>query len=167
MLKRLYIAVILFMLPLGAMAQSLFAHTDSQAIISEMKEYKDAMATLENMQKLYQEELNRDKDDFNKRYQEYLAEAQSLPRNIAERRQKELQDLAQRQEKFQQEARQSLQKAREEALAPILKKVNDAIKEIGEAEGYIYIFDLSTTSIPYVSSQSVDITSKIKEKLGI
>ncbi len=167
MLKKIGLAIALFLLPLGVMAQQYFAHTNSQNIISEMREYKDAMATLENMQKKYQDELNRVKDEFNVKYQSYLADVESLPRNIAERRQKELQDLASRQEQFQQEALQSLQLARQEAMTPIRQKVNEAIRVVAEAEGYIYVFDLSTTPIAYVSSQSVDITDKVKAQLGI
>ena len=168
MCKRLTFALWMLLLPVvGVLAQSRFAHLNSQNIISEMREYKVATATLADMQKKYQDELNRTKEDFNKKYQEYLAQAEGLPRNIAERRQKELQDLAQRQEQFQQEAYESLQKAREEALAPILQKVNDAIKAVGEAEGYLYIFDLSSTPIPYIGSESEDITDKVKALLGI
>lgn len=167
MLKKISLALALYLLPLGTMAQQYFAHTNSQDIISEMSEYKTAMATLENMQKKYQDELNRVKDDFNIKYQSYLTDVESLPRNIAERRQKELQDLASRQEQFQQEALQSLQLARQEAMAPIRQKVNEAIRVVAEAEGYIYVFDLSTTPIAYVSNQSVDITDKVKAQLGI
>ena len=167
MLKKIGLALALFLLPLGAMAQLYFAHTNSQNIISEMREYKTAMATLESMQKKYQDELNRVKDDFNAKYQSYLADVESLPSNIAERRQKELQDLATRQEQFQQEALQSLQLARQEAMTPIRQKVSEAIRAVAEADGYIYVFDLSTTPIAYVSSQSVDITDKVKAQLGI
>jgi len=52
-------------------------------------------------------------------------------------------------------------------MAPIIEKVNKAVQEIGAAEGYIYIFDLSSTSIPFVGSQSVDITDKVKAKVGV
>lgn len=166
MLKKIAIAVVLFVLPLGAMAQK-FAHMNSQEIIVQMKEYQDAVTTLENMQKGYQEELQRTGEEFNKKYQEYIAQADSLPRNIAERRQKELEDMAQRQQQFQQEAEQSMMQAQQEAMAPILNKVNDAVQAIGKADGYVYIFDLASTSIPYVGSESVDITAKIKAQLGI
>ena len=52
-------------------------------------------------------------------------------------------------------------------MTPIRQKVNEAIRVVAEAEGYIYVFDLSTTPIAYVSSQSVDITDKVKAQLGI
>lgn len=97
----------------------------------------------------------------------YMAQADSLPKNIAERRQKELQDMAQRQEQFQQEAYQSMQKAQQDAMAPIYQKLDEAIQAVGKAEGVVYIFDLARTPIPFVGAQSVDVTAKVKTQLGI
>ena len=110
------------------------------------------------------------REEFNKKYQEFqqAMAKDSLPANIAERRQKELQDMMQRQEQFQQDAQQQMQKAQTDAMAPIYKKLDDAIKAVGAAEGVIYIFDLARTSIPYVNeAQSINLTNKVKANLGI
>ena len=136
MLKKIALLVVMFALPLGAMAQTKFAHMNSQEVIVTMPEYTKA-------------------------------QADSLPKNIAERRQKELQDMAQRQEQFQQEAYQSMQKAQQDAMTPIYKKLDEAIQAVGKAEGVVYIFDLARTPIPYVGAQSVDVTAKVKTQLGI
>ncbi|MCD8292629.1 MAG: OmpH family outer membrane protein [Prevotellaceae bacterium] len=167
MLKKTAIVAILTLLPIGAMAQTKFAHMNSQDVIVVMPEYTKAQADLEAMSKEYQTEMQRTQDEFNKKYQEYLAQADSLPKNIAERRQKELQDMAQRQEQFQQEAYQSMQKAQQDAMTPIYEKLDNAIQAVGKAEGVIYIFDQARTPIPYVGSQSVDVTEKVKAQLGI
>ena len=165
MLKKIALLVVLFALPLGAMAQK-FAHMNSQEVIVVMPEYTKAQADLEAMSKKYSQEMERTQSEFNKKVQEFQQQADSLPRNIAERRQKELQEMAQREE-FQQEAYQSMQKAQQDALAPIYKKLDDAIQAVGKAEGAIYIFDLARTPIPYVGAESVDVTSKVKTQLGI
>ena len=89
--------------------------------------------------------MQRTNEEFQKKYQEFLAQADSLPKNIAERRQKELQDMAQRQEQFQQEAYQSMQKAQQDAMAPIYQKLDEAIQAVGKAEGVVYI---STWPVP-------------------
>ena len=91
----------------------------------------------------------------------------SLPQNIAARRQKELADMAQRQEQFQQEAEQGLQQANQEAMTPTYKKLDEAIQAVGAAEGVIYIFDVARTPIPYIGAQSIDLTAKVKAQLGI
>ena len=110
MLKKIALLVVMFALPLGAMAQAKFAHMNSQDVIAVMPEFTKAQADLDAMSKKYQDEMQRTNEEFQKKYQEFLAQADSLPKNIAERRQKELQDMAQRQEQFQQEAYQVCRK---------------------------------------------------------
>ena len=61
-----------------------------------------------------------------------------------------------------------MQKAQNDAMVPIYKKLDDAIKAVGAAEGVIYIFDVARTPIPYINeSMSVNLTSKVKAHLGI
>ena len=167
MFKKIAFAVAMCILPLGAMAHAKFAHMNSQEVISVMPEFTKAQADLDAMSKKFQEEMQRTQTEFNKRYQEFVAQADSLPKTIAERRQKELQDMAQRQEQFQQEAYQTMQQAQQDAMTPIYKKLDEAIKAVGTAEGVVYIFDIARTPIAFVGSQSVDVTAKVKAQLGI
>ena len=167
MLKKIALLVVMFVLPLGVMAQAKFGHMNSQDVISVMPEFTKAQADLDALSKQYQKEMETGQAEFQKKYQEYLAQADSLPRNIAERRQKDLQEMAQRQEAFQQEAYQAMQKAQQDAMTPIYKKLDEAIQAVGKAEGVVYIFDLARTPIPFVGAQSVDLTAKVKTQLGI
>ena len=167
MLKKIAIVALMFILPLGVMAQAKFAHLNSQEIITVMPEFTKAQADLDAMSKKFQEEMQRTQNELNKRYQEFVAQADSLPKTIAERRQKELQDMAQRQEQFQQEAYQTMQQAQQDAMTPIYKKLDEAIQAVGKAEGVVYIFDIARTPIAFVSSQSIDVTAKVKAQLGI
>jgi len=103
-----------------------------------------------------------------KKYTEYQQEQANLPKNIQERRQKELQDLQEKGMQFQQDASQQLQKAYADSMEPIYKKFEDALKAVGQEGGYIYIFDLNRTDIPFVNeSQSTDVTAAVKTKLGL
>lgn len=134
-----------------------------------MPEFAKAQSDIEALDKQLTSELQRLRR-INKKYQEFqqAIAKDSLPANIAERRQKELQDMMQRQEQFQQEAQQQMQKAQADAMAPIYKKLDDAIKAVGAAEGVIYIFDLARTPVAYVNeSQSINLTPKVKTQLGI
>ncbi len=167
MLKKIALIAALFILPLAAGAQTKFAHMNSQEVITVMPEYTKAQADLDAMAKQYQDEMQRTEEEFNKKYQEFLAQADSLPQNIAERRQKELQDMAQRQQQFQQEASQSMQKAQQDAMTPIMQKLDAAIQAVGQAEGVIYIFDIARTPLVYIGKESIDVTAKVKAQLGI
>ncbi len=168
MLKKIAI-VIMLALPLGAFAQTLkFGHMNSQDVILAMPEYETTQAELAALDKKYSEELQRTQEEFNRKYKEFQREAETLPANIAERRQKELQDMYQRQEQFQQDAYQGMQEAQNNLMMPIYQKLDDAIKSVGQAEGLIYIFDIVRTQIPYINeSMSSDVTDKVKAQLGI
>ena len=170
MLKKIAL-VMLLALPMGVFAQNLkFGHINAQEIITVMPEFTKAQNDIQTLEKQLTAELQRTQEEFNKKYQEFqqAIAKDSLPPNIAERRQKELQDMMQRQEQFQQDAQQQMAKAQNDAMAPIYQKLDNAIKAVGSAEGVIYIFDLARTSIPYVNeSQSINLTSKVKANLGI
>lgn len=170
MLKKIAL-VMLLALPMGVFAQNLkFGHINAQEIITVMPEFTKAQNDIQTLEKQLTAELQRTQEEFNKKYQEFqqAIAKDSLPPNIAERRQKELQDMMQRQEQFQQDAQQQMQKAQNDVMAPIYQKLDNAIKAVGAAEGVIYIFDLARTSIPYVNeSQSINLTNKVKANLGI
>ena len=168
MLKRIAL-VVLIALPLGVFAQDLkFGHINSDEIITVMPEYSKARTDLQTLEKSYADDLQRTQDEFNRKYQEFQQAADSLPQNIAERRQRELEDMLQRQNEFRQEAMQNMQKAQADLMAPIEKKLNEAIQAVGRAEGVVYIFDLARTAIPYVDeTKSINLTAKVKTQLGI
>ena len=101
MLKKIAL-LILMVLPMTIAAQTLkFGHMNSSEIIPSMAEYTKAVNELSALEKKYTEESQRSQEEFSKKYQEFqqaMADG-SLPQNIAERRQKELQDMMQRQSK--------------------------------------------------------------------
>ncbi len=167
MLKKIALIAVMFILPLGAMAQSKFAHMNSQEVISVMPEFTKAQADLEALSKQYREEMQRSEEEFNRKYQELIQQQDSLPKNILERRQKEVQDMAQRQQQFQQEAYQAMDKAQQEAMVPIYNKLNEAVQAVGKAEGVVYIFDIARTPVAYIGTESIDVTAKVKAQLGI
>ena len=166
MLKKIAL-ILLLIAPMTVFAQK-FGHIKTQAIISIMPEYTKAQTDINTMQKQFDDELKRAQDDFAKKYAEYQQDQANLPKNIQERRQKELQELSERGMQLQQDAQQQLQQSWMQMLEPIVNKIEEAIKAVGQEGGYTYIFDLNTTNIPYVSETlSIDVTAAVKTKLGI
>ena len=136
MLKKIAL-VMLLALPMGVFAQNLkFGHINAQEIITVMPEFTKAQNDIQTLEKQLTAELQRTQEEFNKKYQEFqqAIAKDSLPPNIAERRQKELQDMMQRQEQFQQDAQQQMAKAQNDAMAPIYQKLDNAIKAVGAAD---------------------------------
>ena len=166
MLKKIAL-ILLFIAPLSVFAQK-FGHIKTQEIMEAMPEYTKAQTDIETMQQQYQNELKIAEEDFTKKFTAYQQEQATLPKNIKERREKELQDLQERAMQMQQDARQQLEQSWMQMLQPIAKKIDDAIKAVGQEGGYVYIFDLSTTNIPFVNETlSTGVTGAVKTKLGI
>lgn len=166
MLKK--IALILMLIaPMSVFAQK-FGHIKMQELVSVMPEYTKAQTDINTMQKDFENEIKRAQDEVAKKYAEYQQDQANLPKNIQERRQKELQELNEKGMLAQQDAQQELERAWMSMLEPIAKKMDEAIKAVGQEGGYVYIFDLNTTNIPFVNETlSTDVTDAVKAKLGI
>ena len=157
----------MLVLPMSVFAQK-FGHIKTQEILTIMPEYTKAQTDIQTMQKQYEDEMKRLQDEINKKFAAYQQEQANLPKNIQERRQKELQELNERGMQMGQDAQQQLQQSWMQMLEPIAKKIDDAIKAVGQEGGYIYIFDLNATQIPFINeTQSTDVTSAVKAKLGL
>ena len=166
MLKKIALFLMLI-LPMSVFAQK-FGHIKTQEILTAMPEYTKAQTDIQTMQKQYDDEMKRLSEEIQKKFAAYQQEQANLPKNIQERRQKELQELNERGMQMQQDAQQQLQQSWMEMLEPIAKKIDDAIKAVGQEGGYVYIFDLNATQIPFVNETlSTDVTVAVKTKLGL
>lgn len=166
MLKKIAL-ILLLIAPMSVFAQK-FGHIKTQEILVAMPDYIKAQTDIDTMKKQYEDEMKRAQEEFNKKFTAYQEEQANLPKNIQERRQKELQELSQKGMQMQQDAQQELERSWMTMLEPIAKKIEDAIKAVGQDGGYVYIFDLNATQIPFVNETlSTDVTSAVKAKLGI
>ena len=166
MFKKLLI-VLLCAMPLSAFAQYKFGNFNSQEIMSVMPERAAAEKTFSDFTKKYEDEFLKLREEFDKKYKDFMATQDSLPENIKTRRMQEVDELQNRIRNFQQIAQQDLEKKQQELYAPIQQKLLDAIKAVGEEQKFTYIFDLAVPSIVYSGAPSEDITPLLKAKLGI
>ncbi len=167
MIKKLLLLA-LVALPMSVAAQTIkLGHFKSSDVLQGMPEFTQAQNELNKQAQMHDEEYKRITGEYQKTLEEFVNAQDSLPQNIAERRQKELQDMAQKVQEYAQFADQDLSQLQKKLMEPIILKVNNAVKAVGDAEGMTYIFDLSTTTIPYVNDKvSIDLTAAIKSKLG-
>ena len=165
-MNKKLIAMLFLMAPLTIFAQK-FGHLNSADIMPMMPEYKAAQTELENLEKQYTNELQMMESELAKKSEAYDKEKATLPANIQQRREQELQELYGRMQQYYQQSQQELAQASQEKMATITEKIMKAIKEVGVAGGYLYIFDVAS-GIPYISETlSTDVTGAVKAKLGI
>ena len=144
-----------------------FGHVNSQEIIQVMPEFTKARADIEALTKQYEADLKQMQEELQKKSEAYEKEQATLPANIKQRREQELQEMYQKYQQSAQDNQQALAKEQNEKLQAITSKVLDAIKAVGQAGNYVYIMDLAA-GIPYISTTlSTDVTADVKAKLGL
>ena len=164
-MKKLLL-MLLMCAPVAAFAQK-FGHVNAQEIIQVMPEYTKAKTEIDALQKQYEDDLKGMQDELQKKSQSYEKEQATLPENIKQRREQELQEMYQKIQQSYQDNQQALARASQEKMMAIQTKVTDAIKQVGQAGGYVYIMDIAS-GVPYISSTlSTDVTSEVKAKLGL
>ena len=125
-----------------------FGHVNAQEIIQAMPEFTKARTDIEALTKQYEADLKSMQEELQKKSEAYEKEQATLPANIKQRRETELQEMYQK-------------------MNAITSKVIEAIKAVGQAGGYVYIMDIAG-GVPYISTTlSTDVTADVKAKLGL
>lgn len=145
-----------------------FGRINSQIIIVNMPEFKDAQTQLEAHSQEWGAQLETIQVEFNNKYQEFESKFDTLSDSVKQLKQKELEDLQKRYQEFQQIAQQEVQKKQMELMQPITTKAQAAIDEVAKAGGYIVIFDETAGSLAYIDEAVViDIAPEVCAKLGV
>jgi outer membrane protein len=144
-----------------------FGHINSQELLIAMPESDSAQAAMQQLQETYEQQFEEMQVEWNKRYEEYLTNRDTYTELIRQTKEAEITEMQSRIDQFQQMASQDLQNKQNELLGPIIEKANNAIREVAEENGFIYIFDVGQGNPVYFSDESIDILPLVKAKLGI
>ena len=161
---KLTLAVVCVMFSTSLFAQKI-GRINSQEVVVNMTEYKEAQTQLEALAKDLQAQMETIQVEMNTKIQEYQKGAETMTDAVRQLKEKELNDLNTRLQEFNQVAQQELQKKEQELMEPIIKKANEAITEVSKAGGYTVIFETGQM-IYFDEAQVKDITPEVKAKLG-
>ena len=149
-----------------ANAQAKFGHVNTQEIMQALPDVTKAQNELKALAEQYDADLKSMNDELQKKAEAFDKEQATLPENIKQRRQQELQDMYQKIQQSYQDNQQALAKAQQEKMQPIQQKVMDAIAAVGKEGGYVYIMEMGSQL--YISTTlSTDVTAQVKAKLGL
>lgn len=163
------LVMILMLAPMSLFAQK-FAHFNMANVLPEMEEYKTASAEVQKLAAQYQEELDRLQKEYQTKAEEFqkLSEEGQTAQAILQNKANDLQKMEQSIQDFYQASQQDMQKQQSEKMESIQTKVMAAIKKIGEAGNYIYIFDISSGAASFINEAlSTDVTAQVRTELGI
>ena len=166
-MKKFIICAICAFCGLTTASAQKFGHVNTQEIIQAMPEFATARTEIEKLTQQYEADLKQMQEELQKKAEAFEKEEATLPENIKQRRNQELQDLYQRIQQTYQDNQQALAQAQQEKMQAITTKVIDAIKAIGQEGGYVYVMETGA-GIPYISTTlSTDVTAQVKAKLGL
>lgn len=166
----IYGVVFVFTLFIGneSLQAQKFGYLDSSTILAEMPEVKQAESQLSTLQKQLQKKGQQKLESLQNKYQDLARQEQAG--EIAPKALQEQAELLKAEElelsQYEQEMQQQIMNKREELLQPILDRVQTIIDDVAAEEGYVYVFDSSTGILLY-ADDALDITSKVKAKLGL
>ncbi len=145
-----------------------FGYVNSTQILAEHPDIKAADTELEAYQKQLIAKGEQMVKDFEKKYTDYMAQANGGTLSQVQMQQKET-ELGTEQQEIQQyevEVQNKLLQKRQELYAPVLNKINSILESLGKEGGYTMIFDSSTGGLLH-ADESEDITTILKQKLGM
>jgi len=169
MTKKLIIALAC-LLPLSLFAQDLkFGYFSRAEIFQSMPETVAATKKIDDMAKNYEAELMKMQEEYQKKGSDFVAAKDSLPEAIKVRRMTEIQELEQRLQAFYQDSQNDIKKTQQDLILPINTKLQNAVKAVGQDQGFVYIFDVSANSgLMYWSvDKCVDVTNLVRAKLNL
>lgn len=167
MFKKIVLTLCL-LLPMMAFAQE-FGYFNRNEVFQSMPETQEAIKKLDQLAKTLEDELLMLRTEYQKKGSDFVAQRDSLPESIRVRRMTEIQELEERIKAFYQSSQEDLNKKEQELVQPINEKLVAAVKAVGDEQGLVYIFDISTPStlMYYSPSKCKDVTAAIRTKLGL
>lgn len=135
-------------------------------LLDAIPEKVKASKNIEELNQKYKNELAIMQNEYNKKYSDFIADQNSMAESIKLRRMQELYELEKNIESFLKIAQEDVESQEELLIEPLRKKLNQAIKDVGEEHGFICIYDLAHPSIAFVTSSAIDANSLVKRKLS-
>lgn len=145
-----------------------FGFINSQELIGQLPEVKEANAKIETLKKQLQKkgqdmiaDLQNKYAGLQKKQTEGLLSRIEIEKEAALLKEEEVKLGT-----FEQTSQEKIYKKSEELLTPIQLKINNAIQEVAQDNGYTYIFDTSLGLVLY-ADPGTDVSALVKAKLGL
>lgn len=167
-MKKLSLVAVICMV--GILKSQKFAYVNTDYILENMKEFREAQAKLDEYAKSWQEELDKMYKEVDKMYKEFQAEYVLLTEEMRRKREDAITQKEKEIKEFQKQkfgVDGELTQKRKELIRPIQAKVYKAISAIAKERGYDFIFDIAGNSNIIYYNTKYDLSDDILKKLGI
>jgi outer membrane protein len=150
--------------PGGASADAKLGFVDMQKVVTQSKEAKSVETKLNDLLEKKRALFKPKEEQFNKMRQELETQQGVLSPEALEERQIELAQMKSKLEREVEAAQEEVAIERRKMLAPLLKRIQDVIIEIGKTEGFSMVIERHPGVL--FMNESLDITNSVIEKLN-
>lgn len=141
-----------------------WGYINSLELLAMMPETKQADQKLEELQRSKESAFKSLMDKYQKGAAELQEKGQDMTRIEQEAKMKEMGELENRLSQMQMSSGDEIAAEKEKLYAPILKKADKYIKQVGKEQGYAFILD--ATSLLY-ADESRNLLPAVKGKMGL
>lgn len=146
-----------------------FACVDSEYILNNLPEYKQAQKELEEVSLQWQKDIENKLAEVDRMYKSYQAEALLLPEDLKTKKENEI-VAAEKEAKTLQKQRfgseGDLSKKRSELIKPIQDKIYNAIEKIAKEKNYSMVLDKASGAAVLFVDSKTDISDLVLAELG-
>lgn len=161
-MKKLILFLLLLLPAAMADAQVKFGYLSYSEAIKAMPGYADMQKSLAELKRQYANETKRSEEEFNQKYEAFLEGQKDFAPSILKKRQYELQELLNNSVSFKKEAARLLEQAEADMYAPLKKRLNEILRQVGRERGYAFILNTDNDAVPYIDTTSgEDISSLV------
>lgn len=163
-MRKLFIFAILLVGVQQIQAQGVkIGYIHSDTVLISMSEYAAASSKIETHSNELTSQLESKQAEFQEKYADFQQNADQWNETVVADKQSDLQRLDQNIREFQQLAQTNLRNKEEEVMGPLYIKIEAAIKDVADTEGYDYV---TTRQVYLYANEKHNLTNKVIAKLG-
>ncbi len=166
--RRIALIVALFVSTTVAYSQT-FAYVDSEYVLENIPDYKEAQDELDKLSIEWQKQLERRYTEIDKMYKNYQAEQILLTEDMKVKREEEIIKKEKEAKEYQKQkfgVDGELFQKRKELVKPIQDKVYNAISEIANYKRLGIVFDKASGLTMLFTNPKYNISDDVLKKLG-
>lgn len=163
------LAIVLLMSSTFSLSAQKIGYVDTEYILENIPEYKEAQAELDKLSIEWQKQLERRYAEIDKLYKNYQAEQILLTDEMKTKREDEIIKKEKEAKEYQKQkfgVDGELFKKRQELVKPIQDKIYNAINEVASISGYDVIFDKSSGLTMLYANPKLNKSDAVLKKLG-
>lgn len=170
-MRKLVLLVVMGLAAVTSYAQtaSKIGYADVDYIFSQMPESKQIDAELKSLQTQLKNQIDAKVQEFQKKYQDYTQNLNTMLDAVRANTERELQQLQQNIEKLQQDSQTTIQNKQNQLMDPVYKKVGKAIEDTAKENGFTLVLSQQIGGLDVVlyGDDNADISDLVLKKMGV